>query len=284
MYAPPEMMRGLPYTSAADLWSAGICLYAMSVGKLPFEEPSLVNLAYKIKHEEPTYPETMDSDLQILIQALLSKNQEQRPEIQHLRTFSWFNSYYLSSKMKYDFGIDKGWRNHFGTEFFPDKALLFDIQKVQNINHLVDLMKQNIHNQETSLYRILKREKTTHEMAGMSDFAEHLINTKAPPQPAIGTSDQMKNVFKIMKNRKFNSYQDGSHSYRRRIANTEDNAVIKNLLLSPAVNTNSDLQDDMIKRAPPIPLNKSTLARPILSRNAQIKYNTGKALPKRGSD
>jgi serine/threonine protein kinase len=36
-YAAPEMIQGHSYTKAADIWSAGVCLFAMVAGHLPFE-------------------------------------------------------------------------------------------------------------------------------------------------------------------------------------------------------------------------------------------------------
>ncbi len=61
-YAAPEMVQGKLYTPIAiDIWSAGIILYAMLTGYLPFEEENnsvlykkIMNLDYKI----PSFVET----------------------------------------------------------------------------------------------------------------------------------------------------------------------------------------------------------------------------------
>ncbi len=35
-YLSPEMIKGIGYTKNVDLWSLGICLYEMMLGKVPF--------------------------------------------------------------------------------------------------------------------------------------------------------------------------------------------------------------------------------------------------------
>lgn len=50
-YASPEMIQGKPYVGpAVDIWSLGIILYAMSFGRLPFDDPSTTKLFDKISH------------------------------------------------------------------------------------------------------------------------------------------------------------------------------------------------------------------------------------------
>lgn len=39
-YAPPEMIAGLKYDGLkADIWSAGVILFALVCGYLPFDDP-----------------------------------------------------------------------------------------------------------------------------------------------------------------------------------------------------------------------------------------------------
>ena len=48
-YAAPEMIAGRRYSGAkADIWSLGVCLFAMLCGYLPFEDPDTNNLYKKI--------------------------------------------------------------------------------------------------------------------------------------------------------------------------------------------------------------------------------------------
>ncbi|GAA5876864.1 hypothetical protein JCM16303_006315 [Sporobolomyces ruberrimus] len=49
-YAAPEVIEGIAYDgSLADVWSAGVCLYAMVTRTLPFDDPQIPTLLSKIK-------------------------------------------------------------------------------------------------------------------------------------------------------------------------------------------------------------------------------------------
>ncbi|KAI7907960.1 kinase-like domain-containing protein [Cokeromyces recurvatus] len=49
-YASPEIVRGIPYYGpAADVWSSGVILYVLIIGKLPFDDHHLGRLLTKIK-------------------------------------------------------------------------------------------------------------------------------------------------------------------------------------------------------------------------------------------
>ena len=44
IYMAPEILRGKPYTSKADIWSLGILLYELLYGCCPFEAKSIPKL------------------------------------------------------------------------------------------------------------------------------------------------------------------------------------------------------------------------------------------------
>jgi eukaryotic-like serine/threonine-protein kinase len=55
-YLSPEQARGAPVTAASDLYSAGIVLYEMLTGKVPFTGDSAIEIAMKHVNELPAPP------------------------------------------------------------------------------------------------------------------------------------------------------------------------------------------------------------------------------------
>jgi serine/threonine protein kinase len=104
-YVCPEIVRGQPYTQAADVWSAGILLYAMVIGELPFHDESVQKLLEKIISTEPNYPSTLSSALVDLLKRLLVKDPGHRITIEMIKQHPWvsgreymqiFNMYFSS--------------------------------------------------------------------------------------------------------------------------------------------------------------------------------------------
>lgn len=60
-YLSPEQAKGQPVTEGSDLYSAGIMLYEMLTGKLPFDGESSVSIALKHINETPVPPIELNS-------------------------------------------------------------------------------------------------------------------------------------------------------------------------------------------------------------------------------
>lgn len=48
-YQAPEILQGKPYNEKADLWSAGIILFQMLAGQVPFTANSVPELLHKVQ-------------------------------------------------------------------------------------------------------------------------------------------------------------------------------------------------------------------------------------------
>jgi len=79
LYMAPEVLRGESYTSNADIWSLGVILYEMLVGRCPFESNSIANLISKIEETNLGLDELQVSQsTKLLIQKCLQKDQKNR--------------------------------------------------------------------------------------------------------------------------------------------------------------------------------------------------------------
>jgi serine/threonine protein kinase/beta-lactam-binding protein with PASTA domain len=81
-YLSPEQARGAPVTAASDLYSAGVVLYEMLTGKVPFTGDSAIEIAMKHVNDLPSPPSALRPEIpteldQIVLRAL-AKDPEER--------------------------------------------------------------------------------------------------------------------------------------------------------------------------------------------------------------
>lgn len=78
-YASPEVIRGEPYNGEkADVWSVGVVLYALLVGRLPFDDPDVPRLLSKVRCGHFEIPSRVHADAADLIRKMLVVNPSQR--------------------------------------------------------------------------------------------------------------------------------------------------------------------------------------------------------------
>ena len=173
-YAAPEMIQGCPYTKAADMWSAGILLYAMVAGRLPFDDTNVQTLLQKVLYHEVTYPDSMSRGLVDILKRLLNKNPEVRITIDRLKEHPWF------SKCEYTVLIG------FNTQVLYDSSVIDReiIDKMTGFGLDVRDVPQGVIMQEftalTSIYRQLQRDKLTSKMKNLLDEMRKLTATIEP--------------------------------------------------------------------------------------------------------
>jgi serine/threonine protein kinase len=92
-YVAPEIIREEPYTAAADIWSAGILLYAMVVGTLPFDGDNLSSMLNAILTEHPVLPPHLSPEVRYLLRKLLTKDPAGRITIVQIMTHPWMAEY-----------------------------------------------------------------------------------------------------------------------------------------------------------------------------------------------
>ncbi|OHT08313.1 calcium/calmodulin-dependent protein kinase kinase [Tritrichomonas foetus] len=188
------MIRGQSYTTASDLWSAGVLLYAMCMGELPFEDENMQRLLQKIAYTEPTYPSNISPPLKDLISRMLTKNPAERITLQKIKEHPWFSKYKLHQMMNMNLGSNCDWKiSTLGSGDIDREIIVkmtslgYDCTKI-----VTDLIEGKV-NKITAVYRMLRKVKITDQMSDISLAAiENRKLCKNTPQTSSITKSMIK--------------------------------------------------------------------------------------------
>jgi len=90
-YAAPEVINGKLYAGPeVDVWSCGVILYVLLVGRLPFDDEHIPSLFAKIAKGQYVVPNYMGSGVAQLIKKMLAVNPVHRATIEQIREDNWF--------------------------------------------------------------------------------------------------------------------------------------------------------------------------------------------------
>ncbi|RKF76827.1 Sucrose non-fermenting protein kinase 1 [Golovinomyces cichoracearum] len=90
-YAAPEVINGKLYAGPeVDVWSCGVILYVLLVGRLPFDDEHIPSLFAKIAKGNYVVPNYMSSGAAALIKRMLAVNPVHRASIEEIRIDPWF--------------------------------------------------------------------------------------------------------------------------------------------------------------------------------------------------
>jgi eukaryotic-like serine/threonine-protein kinase len=79
-YMSPEQVLGEKVDSRSDLFSAGVVLYQLLTGKLPFDGDSLISVAYKITKTEPPSLDKLRPDAPLGLRRIVERALKKQPE------------------------------------------------------------------------------------------------------------------------------------------------------------------------------------------------------------
>ena len=159
-YAPPEMISGKKYNPLySDLWSCGIVLYCMLVGKLPFDDEDIKCLYKNIKEGNFIIPKFLSKNAKDLIKKILNCNPNKRIKIDEIKKHPFF---LMGKNDKNKIGREG---IIIGVENIPVNAELVKYMKKNfykyddNIKekYIYNCIKNNSHNDISVIYYLLKR-------------------------------------------------------------------------------------------------------------------------------
>lgn len=93
-YAAPEMIAGKKYNGLqVDIWSAGVVLFALLCGHLPFEDPNTGNLYKKILNGDYTLPGFLSIEAKQMVRGILNTDPQKRFTIEDIRGHAWYKQW-----------------------------------------------------------------------------------------------------------------------------------------------------------------------------------------------
>jgi serine/threonine protein kinase len=163
-YAAPEMIQGNRYTKAADMWSAGILLYALVAGRLPFDDQNPHTLLQKVIKDEVQYPPEMSRSLVDLLSRLLTKDPNRRMTIDRLAEQPWFAHCSYCGLIGFDTSVFHGDCKVVDREI-ADRMMRHGI----DCEELESQLQAGQFSTLTAVYRMLRRDKLTNQMRALLD-------------------------------------------------------------------------------------------------------------------
>ncbi len=171
-YVPPEMIKEEKYNGAlADIWSAGIILYLMLCGKLPFYDDDNQILYEKILEGKYEEPEHLSDKAKDLLKKIIEIDACKRINFEGIKSHPWFSI------------IDKNYCMHKGInvqeDIIPiDEEILQQVEKL-GINNKVEIrynILKNYYNKITTIYYLLLKQKMDNNKKSISDLNSDLYD------------------------------------------------------------------------------------------------------------
>ena len=162
-YVAPEIIEEMPYTANADIWSLGVLLFAMVTGKLPFNGDNISQILEKILKVNPVIPNHLSPELKDLIKKMLTKNPDNRIKLDGILTHPWLTKTEDANQLKQDLVLIKSIK--VVNTYELDNEVMNEMKVIgYDITNISNDLSNNVINERTVAYKILKRNKTIDEI------------------------------------------------------------------------------------------------------------------------
>ena len=199
-YAAPEMISGKEYEGFySDLWSSGVVLYCMLVGKLPFDDEDIKKLYHNIKIANYIMPNFLSNYAQDILRRILVPNPKRRIKLEDLKRHPFL---LMCERVPMYKGIiidnDEIEVDYDIVQMMKEKYFNSEDDCNINCDIIVGNIKNNLHNKITTVYYLLYKLKNED---GMDDS---IIKNK----DKYNTDSNSNNDKNILQNKKNNIFND----------------------------------------------------------------------------
>lgn len=201
-YVAPEIIKEKPYTSAADIWSLGVLLYAMVAGHLPFNGDNISMMLQEILNSKPQIPKSLSPNLRELISRLLIKEPGARITLQQIIEHPWLTEFEDSRLLTEDFGLINSFKVVNPQELDAGVVSEMRILGYDTAGLLQELKTGQI-NKRTAAYKMLKKQRTMEELHSWQNTkATRTSQQAATKLPSLDGKNENKKVRYVPKRRK----------------------------------------------------------------------------------
>ncbi|KAJ5071080.1 serine/threonine-protein kinase brsk2-like protein [Anaeramoeba ignava] len=151
-YAAPEVIIGNSYDGRkSDIWSCGVILFVLTVGRLPFEGDNIKRVLMLVKRGLYQIPDDVAPDIKDLINKMLQVDPEKRITISEIKKHPWFCSNFTDNFIPPESIL----RRKFYKPIEPKKIDSDIVKQLANLGWEKDIITQNLTNESQNLEKIL---------------------------------------------------------------------------------------------------------------------------------
>jgi 5'-AMP-activated protein kinase, catalytic alpha subunit len=181
-YAAPEMIAGKRYNGLqVDIWSAGVILFAMVCGYLPFEDSNTSQLYKKILAGDYHFPKFISSEFKEFVKGILNTDPNSRLTIEDIRNNQWYQQIKEEPKPGILIGYD---------HILVDSSILKQLQRFgYDLDYTKKCIEADKHNNVTTAYYLLLKKHLQNGGISTADYQSYKTNKELNETFSSKTND-----------------------------------------------------------------------------------------------
>ena len=220
-YAPPEMHKGEEYYGLlSDIWSAGVVLYAMAFGYLPFCEDDEDTNIKNIIEGNYEVPEEASPELADLLIHLLDINPLTRYDLEQIKQHPWFN---MAKEYKFVPGVIEGYHRIPIDMKIVEECGQYGYEK----DKIIESVEKCKYNRDSSVYYIILSKFKREGNHSISDLysSKFLRFIKNPDNIIYKGEDDLDEILNNDKNKRENNKLDSQERGKNKITRHQSDPI-----------------------------------------------------------